>query len=196
MTTDLERCLDHVAACLVDQQRTWALVGGLAVALRANPRLTRDVDVAVAVADDADAESAVVDMLRAGYSVSAVVEHDPSGRLATVRLAHPDWSGTLTDVLFASSGIEPEAARGAEQLRGPSALEVPVARVGHLMAMKVLAQDDRRRPTDADDLRALVEVADADEWDLAQRSVDQITERGFARGRDLRGALRSRRPSD
>ncbi|MGI8938398.1 MAG: nucleotidyl transferase AbiEii/AbiGii toxin family protein [Iamia sp.] len=196
MTSDLERCLDHMAGCLADQLRTWALVGGLAVALRANPRLTRDVDVAVSVADDVDAESVVLAMVQAGYGVAAVVEHDPSGRLATVRLAHPDWTGTLTDILFASSGIEPEVASQAQVLAAPSALEVPVARIGHLMAMKVLAQDDRRRPTDADDLRALVEVADADEWDLAQRSVDQITERGFARGRDLRGALRSLRPSD
>jgi hypothetical protein len=32
---------------------------------------------------------------------------------------------------------------------------VPVARIGHLMALKVLARDDRRRPQDFDDLRAL-----------------------------------------
>ncbi len=31
---------------------SWALVGGLAVSARAEPRTTRDIDVAVAVGDD------------------------------------------------------------------------------------------------------------------------------------------------
>ncbi len=35
----------------------WALIGGLAVAVRAEPRFTRDVDLAVAVADDRELET-------------------------------------------------------------------------------------------------------------------------------------------
>jgi hypothetical protein len=37
----------------------WAVIGGLAVAFRAEPRFTKDVDLAVAVADDAEAEGIV-----------------------------------------------------------------------------------------------------------------------------------------
>lgn len=37
----------------------WALVGGLAVSARATPRFTKDLDFAVAVADDAKAEDVV-----------------------------------------------------------------------------------------------------------------------------------------
>lgn len=33
----------------------WAVIGGLAVAFRAEPRFTKDVDLAVAVADDQEA---------------------------------------------------------------------------------------------------------------------------------------------
>lgn len=36
-----------------------AVIGGLAVSARVEPRMTRDVDIAVAVADDAGAEEVV-----------------------------------------------------------------------------------------------------------------------------------------
>lgn len=35
----------------------WALIGGLAVSVRAEPRFTRDVDVAVAIDSDVEAEA-------------------------------------------------------------------------------------------------------------------------------------------
>lgn len=35
----------------------WALIGGWAAGLRAEPRFTRDVDLAIAVSDDAAAEA-------------------------------------------------------------------------------------------------------------------------------------------
>lgn len=36
----------------------WAVIGGLAVAFRTEPRFTKDVDVVVAVSDDAEADLA------------------------------------------------------------------------------------------------------------------------------------------
>jgi hypothetical protein len=56
--------------------------------------------------------------------------------------------------------------------------------------MKLLARDDHHRPADADDLRALREVASETDWTIAETSVRHIEERGFARGRDLVSALR------
>ena len=64
----------------------WALVGGLAVSIRAEPRFTRDVDVAVSVADDATAEGLVRDLRAQGYRLDATLEQAALGRLATVRL--------------------------------------------------------------------------------------------------------------
>jgi hypothetical protein len=48
-----------MAADLAKYDRRWALVGGFAVFARADPRFTRDIDVTVAVADDADGEGLV-----------------------------------------------------------------------------------------------------------------------------------------
>jgi hypothetical protein len=51
------------------------LVGGLAVSVRAEVRFTRDVDIAVAVADDAEAESLTYELRLAGYTAVASVEN-------------------------------------------------------------------------------------------------------------------------
>ena len=68
---------------------------------------------------------------------------------------------------------------------------MPVARVGHLVALKVLARDDRRRPQDLVDLRMLLQVADATELAAARAALAMITARGFARGKDLAAELES-----
>ena len=123
------------------------------------------MDVVVDVRDDADAESLVLDLQAGGFRVLAVVEQDTVHRLATARLVAPGGTGrgVVVDLLFASSGIESEVARGADRLEVLAGLHIPVARLGHLMALKLLARDDRRRPQDLDDLRYLLrESTEAD----------------------------------
>lgn len=158
---------------------------------RAGARFTRDVDLAVAVDDDADAEALVGTLLRDGYQLSASIEQDATGRLATVRLLLPETieAGTLADLLFASSGIEREIVDAAQSVEILPGLAVPVARTGHLIALKLLSRDDERRPLDAADLLALRAVADSAELELARSAVELITARGYARGRDLLAAL-------
>jgi hypothetical protein len=68
-------------------------------------------------------------------------------------------------------------------------LRLPVARLGHLLALKLLARDDETRPQVFVDLRALLARADDGELDRARRAIALITERGYARGRDLDAAL-------
>lgn len=65
-----------------------ALVGGHAVSVRVEPRFTRDLDFAVAVADDRAAENLVRELTGRGYRLTAIVEQEATGRLATVRLEH------------------------------------------------------------------------------------------------------------
>jgi len=65
-----------------------------------------------------------------------------------------------------------------------------VARIGHLIALKLLARDDRRRPHDRVDLAHLIVAASTDDLHEAARAVKLIEQRGFARGRDLATALR------
>ena len=186
----LERSLQAIVGHLRRLDRRFALVGGLAVSARAEPRLTRDADLAVAVRDDREAEALVLDLRSAGYEVAASIEQEITGRLATVRLVPRDPDDRLvTDLLFASSGVEQEIVGAAEEIEVVAGVSVPVATVGHLIAMKLLARDDRRRPTDADDLAALAAVAQDGDWTEAATAVRLIVERGFARDRDLVLAL-------
>jgi len=75
-----------------------------------------------------------------------VVEQTTLGRLATARLRSRVAGGIIVDLLFASSGIESEIAAGAEVLAVARGLRLPVARTGHLIALKLLSHDaDRRR---------------------------------------------------
>jgi predicted nucleotidyltransferase len=184
----LEGALRIIAADLSAEGKRWALVGGLAVGARAEPRTTRDVDLAVAVADDSEAEKLVHRLQRRGYLVTFVLEQEATGRLATVRLQPPNTlpEGVVVDLLFASSGIEQEVVNAADDLEIVPGLQVPVARVGHLLALKLLARNDRARPQDYSDLRAL--LAESREEDVAEArdALDLIEARGYQRGRSLR----------
>ncbi|SDU69213.1 Nucleotidyl transferase AbiEii toxin, Type IV TA system [Jiangella alkaliphila] len=97
----------------------------------------------------------------------------------------------VVDLLFASSGIEREIAQAAERIEIIPGLTLPVATAGHLIALKLLARDDERRPRDAADLRNLAEVASTEDRDVARKAVELITARGFGRDRDLPQALDS-----
>ena len=170
-----------------------ALVGGIAVSARSEPRFTRDLDFAVAVADDATAERCVLSLRQRGYELHAAIEQSAAGRLSTVRLRRPG-SGVIVDLLFASSGIEVEIVAAASEVEIAAGIVAPVAQLGHLIAMKLLSRDDRTRPRDREDLVQLAAVADALEWTRAEEAITQIEARGFARGRDLRAALLEWRP--
>lgn len=185
----LSDTLIRVATDLQALRVPWALVGGLAVSAWAEPRTTRDVDVAVAVEDDEEGEAMVRSMVARGYRIARPLDQGPQGRLWGVRLmvaGRPEH--VLVDLLFASCGIEPEVAAEAEPYEALPGFFVPLARVGHLLAMKVLALDQdnpQARPQDLTDIRELLWVADDDEMRRARGALDLISRRGFDRGRDL-----------
>ena len=185
--TDLVRALERIIADLGESAEPWALVGGLAVSVRTEPRTTRDVDIAVAVADDSAAETLVRRLLGRGYGLVGGVEQTEAGRLATMRLEPPSSGpvGAVVDLLFATTGIEAEVCEHADRFEVLEGLEAPVAAIGHLIAMKLLSRDDDRRPQDAVDLRALLAVATPIDLQTARDAVDMIVSRGFSRGRDL-----------
>jgi uncharacterized protein with PhoU and TrkA domain len=62
---------------------------------------------------------------------------------------------------------------------------LPVAKIGHLIAMKVLSLDARRRPQDWDDIMSLFRVANATELQAALRALQTIVQRGFSRSKNL-----------
>ena len=159
-----------------------ALVGGLAVSVRARERFTRDVDVAVAVDSDDEAGQLAFAMQGEGYRLTQVLEHRASGRLATLRFVTPGQSSDEPDidVLCASSGIEAETVEAATYVELVEKLAVPVARTAHLLAMKVLSASERR-PQDVWDIQALLNAAQRADLDAALYLVDLIQERGFGR---------------
>ncbi len=155
----LEVALRRVVSLLDEAGATCALIGGLAVSVRVEPRFTRDVDLAVAAATDADAEALVQRLLTAGCTVISTVEHAAVGRLATVRLLTGAADGPVIDLLFASSGIEAEVIARAERLEVLEGLEIPVATTPDLITLKLLSRDDDHRPQDLIDLRGLIAQA-------------------------------------
>lgn len=165
--------------------KPWALVGGLAVGVRSEPRFTRDIDLAVKVADDAEAEALILTLCQSGYSVHAVIEQKKVGRLATVRLQPPGKVGIITDLLFASSGLEPLIAVEAEKIDVGSPFPIPVALRAHLIATKVLSRNETHRMKDTMDLVALTSLASDEEIESAKRYLQHITDHGFNRDKDL-----------
>lgn len=191
LSSRLEQIVRDAKQALEALDFDWALVGGLAVSARAEPRFTRDVDLAVAVDADREAEGLIRDLQQRGYRILTVLEQETSGRLATIRFQPPgtEENGIILDLLFASSGIEPEIVQAASSIEAFPNLELPVATIGHLLAVKVLARDDERRPQDVIDIRALVQVATEADLTVAKQAVALITERGYHRGRDLLAEL-------
>ncbi len=184
--TSLEEALHRIDADLTHAHASFALIGGLAVSARTEPRFTRDADLAVAVADDNEAEALVHTLHALDYRIESVVEHEAVGRLATVRIVRsPAPRAIVVDLLFASSGIETEIVAEAELLDLLPHLSMRVATTGHLIALKVLSRDDVTRPQDLVDLRTLLRVASEAELERARHALTLMAARGYHRGRDL-----------
>jgi predicted nucleotidyltransferase len=176
----------QVLSALRQENVKGCIVGGLAVSARCDPRFTRDVDIAVVVDTDEHAEALMHALASHGLQMAGLVEQEAVGRLAMVRLSTED--GLSVDLLIASSGIETEVVTNAEILEVVQGVLLPVARTGHLIALKLLSVAPGRE-TDAADLRNLAAVATQDEWNLASEAVAQIQDRGYARGRQLDAEL-------
>ena len=174
----------RAAADLNELGARFALVGGLAVSAWGEPRYTRDVDLAVGVDFDEEAERLVRALSARSYEIVTIIEQTRTNRLATARLRRAEDRSVLIDLLFASSGIERELAAAAVRID-----DVPVGRVGHLLALKVLSESERRLQ-DRIDIQELAKVATDEDWRTAEAMVRLIKERGFHRGRALVTRLR------
>ncbi len=186
--TELETFLAHVAKRLDSLGTHWAVIGGIAVSSRSEPRFTRDIDIAISVQSDDEAEKITLDFRQSGMSILAMIEQEAKERLATVRLNVAANSEVITDLMFSSSGIEPEVVEAAKVIKVFTNTYAPVAQIGHLIALKVLSKSEARFQ-DSADLQNLLFVADDTERNRAREAVKLITERGYNRGKDLTGEL-------
>lgn len=199
--SSLGEALGALAADLAALEVRWALVGGLAVSARAEPRTTRDLDVAIAVDTDREAEAIVNGLVARGYRLDTVLEQTATNRMATARLLTPGGGldSFVADLLFASSGIEPELVARAEPVEMVEGVGVPIALLAHLLALKVLAG----RPQDLADAESLLRVSTQEDLEVTRYSLELIAARGYHRGKDLPSELdrivdgfRSRRGRD
>lgn len=177
----------QAAKDLEQAELEFALVGGLAVSARGAPRFTADVDFAVS--GDEAAEAAVFRMRQLGYTVQTTIEEKHSGRLSTARLVGPMRPRVVVDLLFDACGVESEVVALATMTTLVPGVQVPVARTGHLLAMKVLALDDKRRPQDRMDLAALLPLSDSKERALARATLTRIQALGKGRGKKLKATF-------
>lgn len=181
----LESQSRKIAGLLDERRAHFALIGGIAVSFRAVERTTKDVDLAVAVENDAEAEALVRSLSVAGYLVETVVEQENAERLSTVRLISRGDFAMFVDLLFASSGIESEVVATAEKIEIFPGLVVPVATVSSLIALKVLSANEKNRLQDILDLQHLIDCSTPTDLESARELLSLITERGFNRNKNL-----------
>lgn len=99
-----------------------------------------------------------------------------------------DATARILDRL-AAHGVPMAVVGGLAVSARTEGLPAPIATVGALIALKLLARDDTHRPQDRVDLVALRAVATRADLDEARRLAGLIDRRGYGRGRDLGAAL-------
>jgi hypothetical protein len=188
---ELAAVLQDIATELTRLHARFAVVGGLAVSVRGTARFTSDADLAVAVTSDAEAEEIARELLGRGYRLHAQVDHRRTHRLAILRLVSPRSQGPsrfIVDLLFASSSLEPQVVEAAEQAVVLPGVVLPVARRGHLIAMKVLSASEKR-PLDRADLLDLIALGNAEDMRLARSALESVQAQGLEGPRDLLAEL-------
>jgi hypothetical protein len=178
----LATVLGELVTLLETQGVGYAVVGGLAASALGEARFTRDIDVALMVNNDEEAENCIYGFVQRGYVVVATVEQEATHRLATARLKHPN--GVLCDLIFATCGIESEIVTNAQPVELFPGKWVTTATAESMIAMKVLSATPNR-PRDLGDLQAMLRVNPTIDENRVAALFATMTKRGYSRGQDL-----------
>ncbi|MBX3292547.1 MAG: nucleotidyl transferase AbiEii/AbiGii toxin family protein [Acidobacteria bacterium] len=189
MIDHLEQYVRTVARHLHGLDVDFAVVGGIAVSLRTTERFTKDVDFAISVDSDADAEVIVDSLRKADFRIAMFLEREDDGKLMTVRLNSGGDVEVFVDLLFATSGIEKEIVDSSTPFEVFPGLVTKLATISSLIAMKVLSANWESRPQDILDLQYLIKDATDDEIAQARSLTNLITARGYNRNKDLQAEL-------
>jgi predicted nucleotidyltransferase len=185
----LSGAINHIVGWFTTKEIRYCLVGGLAVSFRTIERATKDIDFAISVASDLEAENLIRALQQIGFAPVELLQHRDSGAISTVRLLSSQFQGIYLDFLFAASGIEHEVVQSATTIELLPGLYVPAATIPSLIAMKVLSSGHKGRRQDMLDLEHLIHDATKTELETAQHLVSLITARGMNVGRDLNQVL-------
>jgi len=115
-----------------------------------------------------------------------LMQTEPTQKLG-IRLTIP----TLTkesaplDLLYSSSGIEKEVVESAENIEIFPQIFIPIATRAHLLAMKILSENEADRIQDILDIKSLLSEATESDIKTAKEALALIEKRGFSRGKNL-----------
>jgi predicted nucleotidyltransferase len=178
--------LKTVASCMEQIQIPWALIGGLAVSIHGAPRTTRDIDLAVFLETETEQDNLVKDLTQAGFFDKQLIMHLSPVRKLGVRLRVPAVSSSVpVDLLYSSSGIEKEVIASAQLVEMFPNIFIPVATLAHLLAMKIVSENEIDRMQDTLDIQGLIKEATQKDLEHAKTAMRLIQQRGFSRGKDL-----------
>lgn len=163
----------------------YCLVGGMAVSIRASERTTKDIDFAISVSLDSEAEILIRSLHSKGFRSSTLIENVRAKRISTVRMMRSKGPQFYIDLIFCACGIEQEVVQASTEVEILPNIFMPVATSSSLIAMKLVSVDNQSRPTDSADLKSLLLNASDLEIKEARSLSALIHERGFNRGRDL-----------
>lgn len=186
MDAVLQQTLIDAVSMLESRGIPFAVIGGLAVSFRGQPRMTVDVDLVIQA--EIDAALRLLETLEAtpfGPLFPGVEEVVTSACILPLRHR---TTGVRLDVAIGMSGFEQDAVRRATPV-DVGGTAVPVATVEDLLVMKALAG----RPQDDEDIRGLVAAAQASiDWGRCLAVAEAL---GSAIDLDIAARLRAARPS-
>ena len=188
ISNEVRSTLIEVSGWLAENKYKFALVGGLAVSYRSIERYTKDVDFAIAISNDSDAENLIRGMQSIGYYPRTVLERKDRRSIATVRLSKfsdDESIEVIVDLLFATCGIEDEIVKNATLEEVLPLCKMHVATLPSLIAMKVLSASPDKRPQDIMDINSLLAELNHEDIKIAKKLVSLIQERKFNRSKDL-----------
>lgn len=195
----MERPDKQFARVVQDLENTgcrFALVGALALGVRATPRFTKDIDFAVAVSGNATMHDVLRPLLA---SKRYELLKSPEGRLPAsdtqpmVALQPVGEHRFVVDLLFNLCGIEDKVVQRATPIEVFPGVTVRVATRADLIAMKTLSLDDATRAQDRIDISHLLKRATSTDISRAKRALREMEEhdvgKAYAKD-DLVGELR------
>ena len=177
--------LKRLVNFLEDKKVEYALVGGLAVSFRTLERATKDIDIAIAVDSDATAEKLIREFSQLDFQPATLLENKLHKRISTVRLLSNESPNVFVDILFSTSGIEKEVCDSAEKIEILPDLELKVATLASLIAMKVLSSTNIKRKQDILDLSNLISDASSEDLQESKHLISLIESRNYNEGFNL-----------
>ncbi|HEX5009627.1 MAG TPA: nucleotidyl transferase AbiEii/AbiGii toxin family protein [Planctomycetota bacterium] len=164
----LSEILGRVARSLAAARLPYMVIGGQAVLVHGEPRLTRDIDITLGVSVDR-----LDDVLRAAAAAGLEPLVDP-GPFASETLVLPCAdrnSGVRVDLVFSESGYEREAIQRARTVR-IAATDVRFVTPEDLIVHKLLAA----RPRDLEDVRSILARQPQLDRKLVERTLGALEE--------------------